>query len=61
MHGCDFDVALCISDLEVGLVNVFDTSRAFKELMRADPQEKAANLTSFEYLCQRLLGVQPDK
>ena len=61
MHGCDFDIALFLSDLEVPVVNVFDTSRAFKEMMSQSPHIKNVQSTSFDYLCQVLLNIAPDK
>jgi len=35
VHGGDTDISLIISDLNIQIVNVFDTSLAFREIIRA--------------------------
>lgn len=35
LHGGDTDISLIMSDLNIPLVNIFDTSLAFKDLLRA--------------------------
>lgn len=61
LHGCDIDLSLLVSDLQTPIVNIYDTSRAFKEIMKRDKTNKAPNLTSFEYLARIFLNQQPDK
>ncbi len=57
LHGCDIDLGLLVTDLHIPIVNIYDTSRALKEIMRLDETNKAPNLTSFEYLAQKFLNL----
>ena len=59
-HGWDYDILLLLSDLEIEVLNVFDTARAYgfmnKIGLQADPP-----MVSFEFLVNKLLGIKADK
>ena len=62
LHGCDIDILLLISDLHIPILNIYDTARAFKELVKiGSPNKKQVNIPSFEYLANVLLDQKPDK
>jgi ankyrin repeat protein len=59
-HGWDYDIQLLLTDLEISILNVFDTARALRWMMKVssgtDPQ-----FVSFEYLITSFLGVKTNK
>ncbi|CAI2360287.1 unnamed protein product [Moneuplotes crassus] len=59
-HGCDYDILLLLTDLEVEVVNVFDTGRALQEMMRTVSSSEPL-MTSFDYLVSAFLGFKANK
>jgi ribonuclease D len=61
LHGGDTDIALLLSDLHVPLLNVFDTSQAFRALTRHLSSASTSHSPSFEYLANVFLLREIDK
>ena len=59
-HGCDYDILLLLTDLEIEILNVFDTARAFRSMMKVSSKSDPA-LMSFDYLVSALLGFKANK
>ena len=59
-HGCDYDILLLLTDLEVEVCNVFDTARAFRTMMKVCSKSEPC-LVSFDYLVTALLGIKVNK
>ena len=49
-----------LTDLEIEILNVFDTARAFRTMMNAWTTSEPS-LVSFEYLVSSLLGIKTNK
>ena len=59
-HGWDYDIILLLSDLDIEILNVFDTARAFRTMMKVCTTSEPS-LVSFEYLVSSLLGIKTNK
>ena len=59
-HGWDYDILLLLSDLDIEVLNVFDTARAFG-FMNKIGQQSDPPMVSFEFLVNKLLNVKADK
>jgi len=59
-HGCDYDIALLLGDLDIEVLNVFDVARAFGVMGRVATGVEPA-MVSFEYLLTTLLGATTNK
>jgi exosome complex exonuclease RRP6 len=59
-HGWDYDILLLLTDLEIDVLNVFDTARAFRSMMKVSTDSEP-HLVSFEYLVSALLGIKTNK
>ena len=51
---------LLLTDLEIEILNVFDTARAFRSMMKVSSKSEPC-LVSFEYLVTALLGIRTNK
>lgn len=61
LHGGDTDIALLISDLDIPVLNVFDTALAFREMLWTGSSYHAHNTPSFDTLSWYLLSRPIDK
>ena len=59
-HGWDYDVLLLLTDLEIEVVNAFDTARAYSFMERTAGQNNAP-MPSFKFLWTKYLGIEPNK
>jgi len=59
-HGCDYDILLLLTDLEIDILNVFDTGRALKSMMKTSSKSDPS-LVSFDYLVSAFLGFKANK
>ena len=59
-HGSDIDILLLLTDLEVEVINIFDTARAFGEMTKCGDKSEH-RFVSFDYLVTALLGIKVNK